>query len=57
VDEINKERHTRMNFCEFVEAICRVADRAIDNLSKGADEEVQSSARSIGSTNAAAPMA
>lgn len=29
MDEINKERHVRMNFSEFVEAIFRVADRVI----------------------------
>lgn len=33
VDEINYEKHLYMNFTEFVEAICRTADRlAIPNL-------------------------
>ena len=32
VDEIRYERHTRMQFLEFVEAICRVADRVVTNL-------------------------
>ena len=32
VDEIRFERHTRMQFLEFVEAICRVADRVVVNL-------------------------
>ena len=32
VDEIRSERHTRMQFLEFVEAICRVADRVVTNL-------------------------
>ena len=33
IDEINYEKHLYMNFTEFVEAICRVADRlAIPNL-------------------------
>lgn len=29
VDEIKKERHCRMSFVEFLEAMCRVADRVI----------------------------
>lgn len=29
VDEINSERHCQMMFLEFVEAMCRVADRVI----------------------------
>jgi hypothetical protein len=33
VDEINEAKHLNMNFTEFIEAICRVADRlAIPNL-------------------------
>jgi hypothetical protein len=32
VDEIRYERHTRMQFLEFLEAICRVADRVVTNL-------------------------
>lgn len=32
VDEIRSERHTRMMFLEFIEAICRVADRVVTNL-------------------------
>ena len=32
VDEIRYERHTRMQFLEFIEAICRVADRVVTNL-------------------------
>jgi hypothetical protein len=32
IDEIRNERHTRMQFLEFVEAISRVADRVIMNL-------------------------
>lgn len=32
IDEIRSERHTRMQFLEFVEAISRVADRVIMNL-------------------------
>ena len=27
VDEINNDRHLNMNFTEFIEAICRVADK------------------------------
>lgn len=27
VDEISNERHLQMNFIEFIEAICRVADK------------------------------
>jgi len=34
-DEINNDRHLNMNFTEFIEAICRVADRlSIPNLSE-----------------------
>ena len=41
-DEITKERHLNMEFTEFIEAICRVADKlAIPNLLK--DEELASS--------------
>jgi hypothetical protein len=29
VDEIRSERHTRMSFMEFIEALCRVADRVV----------------------------
>ena len=29
VDEIHSERHLQMQFLEFVEAICRIADRVI----------------------------
>lgn len=33
IDEINYEKHLFMNFTEFVEAICRVADRlALPNI-------------------------
>jgi hypothetical protein len=32
VDELNKERHCRMTFLEFLEAFCRVADRVITSL-------------------------
>ena len=32
VDEIKKERHCRMNFSEYLEAIARVADRVIQLL-------------------------
>jgi hypothetical protein len=27
VDEINKDKHMNMNFTEFIEAICRIADK------------------------------
>lgn len=29
VDELHSERHMQMHFPEFIEAVCRVADRAI----------------------------
>jgi hypothetical protein len=32
MDEINKERHVKMSFPEYVEAICRIADRVITNV-------------------------
>lgn len=49
VDEINKERHVRMQFIEFVEALCRVADRVITSISTKDDVEdaASSSARSL----------
>lgn len=34
VDEIFQDRHMQMSFLEFVEAICRVADKVIFNTSK-----------------------
>jgi hypothetical protein len=52
MDEINKDRHIKMNFPEFVEAICRVADKAITSLgnysltSNDVNEDNSSSARS-----------
>ena len=46
VDEINKDRHTRMQFAEFVEALCRVADRTITYLTTNNDADDASSARS-----------
>ena len=47
VDEINKDRHTRMQFAEFVEALCRVADRTITNLTANNEADDASSARSL----------
>lgn len=48
VDEINKERHTRMQFVEFVEALSRVADRVITSIStKDEVDDASSSARSL----------
>ena len=47
VDEINKDRHTRMLFAEFVEAVCRVADRTITNLTTNNEADDASSARSL----------
>jgi len=38
VDEISKERHVRMQFVEFVEALCRVADRVITSINNKDDE-------------------
>ena len=39
INEINGDKHLNMNFTEFIEAICRVADKlAIPNLS---EEEVK----------------
>jgi hypothetical protein len=32
IDEIRSERHCKMQFHEFVEAICRVAERVVVNL-------------------------
>jgi hypothetical protein len=47
MDEINKERHTRMNFVEFVEALCRVADRVITTTSNYSEnDDAASSSRS-----------
>ena len=37
IDEIRSERHTRMMFLEFVEAIARVADRVVQFLVAGED--------------------
>ena len=37
VDEIRSERHTRMMFLEFVEAIARVADRVVQFLVAGGE--------------------
>ena len=35
VDEITREKHLNMNFTEFIEAICRVADKVcIPNILK-----------------------
>jgi hypothetical protein len=39
VDEINHDKHLNMNFTEFIEAICRVADKVciphlIDDMDK-----------------------
>jgi hypothetical protein len=33
VDEINSDRHCQMYFIEFIEGICRVADKVINNNS------------------------
>lgn len=37
VDEIRSERHTRMMFLEFVEAVARVADRVVQFLVAGGE--------------------
>ena len=29
VDELNSERHLQMSISEFIEAVCRVADKAV----------------------------
>jgi hypothetical protein len=34
VDEINNQKHMNMNFSEFIEAICRVADKDNTDLDK-----------------------
>jgi NLR family CARD domain-containing protein 3 len=47
VDEINKDRHTRMQFAEFVEAVCRVADRTITSITANNEADDASSARSL----------
>jgi NLR family CARD domain-containing protein 3 len=48
VDEINKEKHTKMHFIEFVEAVCRVADRVITSVGNKEElDDASSSARSL----------
>lgn len=44
VDEINKERHCRMSFVEFLEAVSRVADRVIvssNGLANIGEQQIQ----------------
>lgn len=40
VDEIRSERHTRMMFLEFVEAVARVADRVVQFLVAGGERQL-----------------